>query len=149
MASVPDLLTGHTAGSMGETCRIAIILGGLFLIFTKVSNWRIPVSYIGSVFVLAAIGNHFLPDSIAPPVFQILTGGLLFGALFMATDPVTSPFTNAGKYVSGIVCGILTVSIRSFSGYVEGVMFSIVLINALGPLIDHIILTLKYRPVKI
>lgn len=149
MASTPDLLFGQTAGSMGETCRIAIILGGLFLIFTKVSNWRIPVSYIGSVFVAAAIGNHFLPDSIAPPVFQVLTGGLLFGALFMATDPVTSPFTNAGKYTAGILCGILTVSIRSFSGYVEGVMFSIVLINALAPLIDHVILMLKYRPVKI
>ena len=148
MAAVSDLLTGHTAGSMGETCRIAIILGGLFLIFTKVGNWRIPVSYIGTVFISAVIGNHFLPESIAPPVFQILTGGLLFGALFMATDPVTSPFTNAGKYTAGILCGILTVSIRSFSGYVEGVMFSIVIMNAFAPLIDHMVLMLKYRPVK-
>jgi len=149
MASIPDLLVGNTTGSMGETCRIAIIIGGLFLMFTKVGNWRIPVSYIGTVFVFAAIGNRFLPGSIAPPVFQVLTGGLLFGALFMATDPVTSPFTQPGKYTFGIMCGILTVLIRSFSGYVEGVMFSIVIMNALTPLIDHIVLMLKYRPAKI
>lgn len=149
MASIFDLLVGKTAGSMGETCRIAIILGGLLLIFTKVSNWRIPVSYVGSVFVFAAVGNHFLPARVAPPVFQVLTGGLLFGALFMATDPITSPFTRAGKYSFGILCGILTVLIRSFSGYVEGVMFSIVIMNAFAPLVDHIVLTLKYRSVKI
>lgn len=117
--------------------------------FTKVSNWRIPVSYIGAVFVFAAIGNRLAPGSIAPPLFQVLTGGLLFGAMFMATDPVTSPFTRVGKYSFGILCGILTVLIRSFSGFVEGVMFSIVIMNALAPLIDHIVLMLKYRPVKI
>ncbi len=149
MASISDLFIGKTAGSMGETCRIAVIIGGLLLIFTKVSNWRIPISYVGSVFVFAAIGNRLAPGSIAPPVFQVLTGGLLFGALFMATDPVTSPFTRVGKYIFGILCGILTVLIRSFSGFVEGVMFSIVIMNALAPLIDHIVLMLKYRPVKI
>ena len=148
MASVHDLLLGNTAGSMGETCRIAIILGGLFLIFTKVSNWRIPVCYLGSVFVFATIGNHFMPERIAPPVFQLLTGGLLFGAFFMATDPVTSPFTRGGKYTFGILCGILTVLIRSFSGYVEGVMFSIVIMNSFAPLVDHIVLGLRYRAVK-
>ncbi len=103
---------------------------------------------LGSVFVFAAIGNYFLPERIAPALFQVLTGGLLFGAMFMATDPVTSPSTCAGKYTFGIMCGILTVLIRSFSGYVEGVMFSIVIMNAFSPLIDHIVLSLKYRPVK-
>jgi len=149
MPSMLDLLIGNTAGSMGETCRIAIIIGGLILMFTKAGNWRIPVSYIGSVLVFAVIGKHFLPDSIAPPAFQLLSGGLLFGAFFMATDPVTCPFTCAGKYTFGIMCGILTVLIRSFSGYVEGVMFSIVIMNALTPLIDHIVLSFKYRPVKL
>lgn len=148
MPSIFDLLVGKTAGSMGETCRIAIIIGGLFLMFTKASNWRIPVCYVGSVFLFASAGNHFLPERIAPPIFQVLTGGLLFGSLFMATDPVTSPFTRAGKYSFGILCGLLTVLIRSFSGYVEGVMFSIVFMNALSPLIDHVVLMLKYRPVK-
>jgi len=149
MASIPNLLIGNTAGSMGETCRIAIILGGLFLIFTKAGNWRIPLTYIGSVFIFAAIGNLFLPEKIASPVFQIFTGGLMFGAFFMATDPVTSPFTSAGKYTFGIMCGLLTVLIRSFSGYVEGVMFSIVIMNAFSPLIDNIVLSFKYRPVKV
>ena len=149
MASIPDLLVGNTPGSMGETCRIAIIIGGLFLIFTKASNWRIPVTYFGSVFIFAVIGNQFLPERIAPPLFQLFTGGLMFGAFFMATDPVTSPFTCAGKYTFGILCGVLTVLIRSFSGYVEGVMFSIVIMNAFAPLIDHVVLALKYRPVKI
>ena len=148
MASIFDLLVGKTAGSMGETCRLAIIVGGLFLIFTRVSNWRIPVCYIGSVFFFALIGNRLLPERIAPPVFQVLTGGLLFGALFMATDPVTSPFTRAGKFTFGILCGALTVLIRSFSGYVEGVMFSILIMNAFTPLIDHVVLMLKYRSVK-
>jgi len=149
MASFFDLLIGQTAGSMGETCRIAIVLGGIFLILTKVSNWRVPVCYIGSVFLFALIGNHFMPARIAPPAFQVLTGGLLFGAMFMATDPITSPFTRAGKYSFGILCGILTVLIRSFSGYVEGVMFSIVIMNAMTPLIDHIVLMLKYHSVKV
>jgi Na+-transporting NADH:ubiquinone oxidoreductase subunit B/electron transport complex protein RnfD len=148
MASMSDLLIGTTAGSMGETCRIAIILGGLFLLFTKAGNWRIPVSYLGSVFAFAAIGNYFLPGRIAPPAFQLFAGGLMFGAFFMATDPVTSPFTIAGKYSFGIMCGLLTVLIRSFSGYVEGVMFSIVIMNAFAPLIDHVVLMFKYRPVK-
>jgi Na+-transporting NADH:ubiquinone oxidoreductase subunit B/electron transport complex protein RnfD len=148
MASIFDLLVGNTAGSMGETCRLAIIAGGLFLMFTKVSNWRISVCYIGSVFFFALVGNHLLPERIAPPLFQVLTGGLLFGAFFMATDPVTSPFTRAGKFTFGILCGALTVLIRSFSGYVEGVMFSIVIMNAFTPLIDHVVLMLKYRSVK-
>jgi Na+-transporting NADH:ubiquinone oxidoreductase subunit B/electron transport complex protein RnfD len=73
----------------------------------------------------------------------------MFGAFFMATDPVTSPFTGAGKYTFGIMCGLLTVLIRSFSGYVEGVMFSIVIMNAFAPLIDHIVLMFKYRAAKL
>ena len=103
----------------------------------------------GSVLIFAWIGNSALPAKIAPPVFQLLSGGLLFGAMFMATDPVTSPFTKAGKFVFGILCGLLTVLIRSFSGYVEGVMFSIVIMNAFTPLIDRVILGIKYKPVKI
>ncbi len=149
MAPYLDLLIGTQPGSMGETCRIAIILGGIFLMFTRVGNWRIPVCYIGSVFIAALAGNHFLPEKIAPPLFQVLTGGLLFGAMFMATDPVTSPFSKAGKYFFGISCGILTVLIRSFSANVEGVMFSIVIMNAFTPLIDYIVLKFKFRPVKI
>lgn len=140
-----DLLLGRTAGCIGETFRMGLILGGLFLLLTRVSNWRIPLSYIGTVFIFSSIGTHFVPAHIAPPLFQMLSGGLMLGALFMATDPVTTPFTITGKFIFGIGCGIFTVLIRAFSGYVEGVMFSIILMNAFSPLIDHMVLKLKYR----
>ncbi len=149
MSSYLDLFMGTIAGSAGETCALAIIIGGLFLIFTKVANWRIPLVYLATVALLAGIGHQIWPSQVAPPLFQLLAGGLLFGAMFMATDPVTSPVTKTGKYIFGIGCGILTVLIRSFSGYVEGVMFSIVLMNAFSPLIDHIVLLVKYPDVKV
>jgi len=144
-ASYSDLLFGAVGGSMGETFRIGIILGGIFLIITKIVNWRIPVAYIGSVFVLSAIGSQFLPQ-VAPPMYQILTGGLLFGAFFMATDPVTSPFTKSGMWIFGIFAGLLTLLFRTFGGYVEGVMFSILLANSITPLIDSVILNAKFKP---
>jgi len=156
-----DLLWGVTSGSVGETFHLGIIVGGLFLIFTRVSDWRIPLSFIGAVFVFAfggsILGGLFSGAENMPAfsevfsgalgfgVFHVLAGGLLFGAMFMATDPVTSPFTKTGKWIFGILCGLLTVLIRSFSGYVEGVMFSIVIMNATAPLIDHIVLSVRYR----
>lgn len=149
MTGYQELLMGQTAGSMGEIFHLGIIVGGIFLMITKVSNWRIPVSYLGSVLILSWLGNNVFPENVAPPLFQLLAGGLLFGAMFMATDPVTCPYTRIGKYIFGILCGFLTVLIRGFSGYVEGVMFSIVIMNAFTPLIDHIILTVKYKQVQV
>ena len=144
-----QLLMGAAPGSMGETFRLGLIIGGIFLMITKVSSWRIPVSYIGTVLALSSIGHMFMPETIAAPVYQILTGGLLFGAFFMATDPVSSTYTKAGKVVFGIGLGLFTVLIRSFSGYTEGVMFSIILMNAFGPLIDSYVLDQKYKPVSV
>jgi RnfABCDGE-type electron transport complex D subunit len=140
-----DLLLGSTPGSTGEIFRIGIIAGGLFLMATRVANWRVPLAYLGTVFVVSAAGNLLAPRLVAPPVFQLLAGGLLFGAMFMATDPVTSPGTAAGKYVFGIGCGVVTVVLRTLSGFTEGVMFAIVLMNALAPLIDTIVMNLKYK----
>lgn len=148
ITSYLDLLIGKAPGSLGETFRFGIILGGLFLIFTKVANFRIPISYILSVLIFASIGHTLLPEKIAPPVFQLLTGGLLLGAFFMATDPVTSPFTKGGKWICGVLLGFLTVLIRSISGYVEGVMFSIILMNGFSPLIDQLILKTRYKRVR-
>jgi Na+-transporting NADH:ubiquinone oxidoreductase subunit B/electron transport complex protein RnfD len=91
----------------------------------------------------------FFPDKVAEPVFQLLSGGLLFGAFFMASDPVTSPYTKPGKIIFAVLCGLLTVLIRSFSGYVEGVMFSIVIMNGFSPLIDRFIVSFKYRAVRV
>ncbi len=143
-----DLLLGLTAGSMGELFRIGIIAGGIFLMASKVANWRVPIFYLGTVVLFSFIGNIAVPAKIAPPLFQFLSGGLLFGAFFMATDPVTSPFTGTGKIFFGILLGILTVLIRSFSGYTEGVMFSIIFMNALAPLLDHFVLTARYKVAK-
>jgi Na+-translocating ferredoxin:NAD+ oxidoreductase RnfD subunit len=145
VTAIPDLLFGQVAGSMGEIFRIGIIVAGLFLLFTRVASWRTSMTYLVSVFVVALIGHWALPELVAPAVFQILAGGLLFGAFFMATDPITSPGTNAGKIIFGVGCGIVTVVVRTFSGFTEGVMFSIVFMNAFSPLIDKIVVDRKYR----
>ncbi|MFH1593279.1 MAG: RnfABCDGE type electron transport complex subunit D [Candidatus Omnitrophota bacterium] len=140
-----DLLIGNIPGCVGETCKIVIILGGIFLIITKVANWRVPVSYIGTVCVLSFIFNRIWPHNFAPPIFQLLSGGLLFGAVFMATDPVTSPFTQGGRWIFGVLLGVLTLCIRGFSGYVEGVMFAIIFMNIFAPIIDQAVLSFRYR----
>ena len=132
---------GTYSGSVGETFHLGIIIGGIFLMFTKVSDWRIPLSFISSVFVFAFAGTvigglfasgenvktmgELISGGFNFGVFQVLAGSLLFGAMFMVTDPVTSPVSKVGKWIFGILCGLLTVLIRVFSGYVEGVMFSI------------------------
>jgi Na+-transporting NADH:ubiquinone oxidoreductase subunit B/electron transport complex protein RnfD len=148
LTPVLDLLLGQVTGSMGELFRLGVLAGGLFLLLTRVANWRVPLTYLGSVALLSWIGSLVLPDLVAPPHFQLLAGGLLFGAFFMATDPVSSPSTRAGKWVFGIGCGVVTLLIRLFSGFTEGVMFSILFMNAFSPLIDTLVLNVKYRTVK-
>ena len=142
LESYRKLLIGDIPGCLGETSKMLIILGGLFLMITKVSNWRIPVAYLGTVVLLSSILSQISPDRFAPPLFQILSGGLLFGAMFMATDPVTSPMTSQGKWVCGFLLGVLTIVIRGLSGYSEGVMFAIILMNIFNPLIDNVVLSL-------
>lgn len=146
--SIMDLLLGAAPGSMGETFRLGIIIAGLWLIFTKISSWRTSLTYIASVFVFAGLGHMMMPDAINPAIYQVLTGGLLYGAFFMATDPVSSPFTQTGKIIYGIALGFFTVLIRSFSGSAEGVMFSIILMNAFGPLIDSYVLDNRFKPLS-
>ena len=140
-----DLLLGYQAGCIGETFRIGIILGGLFLIVTRIVDWRIPLAYLGTVAIFPWVTSHLMHTAFAPSLFQLLSGGLLFGAFFMATDPVTSPFTKPGRWIAGILLGVLTVLIRGLSGYVEGVMFSILLVNSFSPLIDTVVLKVRYR----
>jgi Na+-transporting NADH:ubiquinone oxidoreductase subunit B/electron transport complex protein RnfD len=149
LTPLADLLLGQVTGSMGELFRIGVLAGGLFLIATRVANWRVPLAYLASVALLSWIGNRAAPDLFAPPLFQLLAGGLLFGAFFMATDPVSSPSTKAGKWVFGIGCGIVTLLIRHFSGFGEGVMFSILFMNAFAPLIDILVLNVKYRTARL
>jgi Na+-transporting NADH:ubiquinone oxidoreductase subunit B/electron transport complex protein RnfD len=147
-ASYLNLLLGQVAGSTGEVFRMGIIAGAVLLLVTRISSWRITVSYLASVAVFALIGHALGPRTFAPPLFQLLAGSVLFGAVFMATDPVTSPATKPGKLIFGTGCGIITVLIRTFSGFTEGVMFSIVIMNAFTPLIDNLVVNLKYRPAK-
>jgi RnfABCDGE-type electron transport complex D subunit len=140
-----SMLLGHAPGCVGETFRIGILLGGLFVVVMRAGDWRVPLSYLGSVALSALVLHGIMPERVAPVWFQLLSGGLLFGAFFMANDPVTSPFTFTGRWVYGIVLGILTVLIRALSGLPESVMFAILLMNAVTPLIDSTIVNIAYK----
>lgn len=140
-----DLLLGRSPGCIGETFRLGIIVGGLFLIMVRIVDWRIPLAYLGSVFIFPFLSNRILHTQFAPGLFQLLSGGLLLAAFFMATDPVTAPFTKPGRWIAGILLGVLTVLIRGLSGYVEGAMFSLLIVNAFTPLIDTLVLKVRYR----
>ena len=129
------LLFGKVGGCIGETSAVALIAGGLYLIVRRVINWRIPVFYIGSFAVFAFIFGRtgFFSGDI---LFEVLNGGLMMGAFFMATDYATSPITPKGKVIMGIGCGFLTVMIRFYGGYPEGVSYAILIMNLFVPLID-------------
>ena len=131
-----QMLFGQMGGSFGEISAIALAIGALFLLIRKVITWHIPVAFIGSVFVFAAIFHHVDPSMYADPFFHIITGGLLLGAFYMATDMVTSPTSAWGMIIFGIGCGVITMLIRMFGAYPEGVSFAILLMNALVPLIN-------------
>ncbi len=128
---------GNMGGSLGETSALALLLGGIILILFKLIKWQVPVSYVATVAAFTAAINYFFPGVTPPALFHILTGGLLLGAIFMATDMVTSPMTKKGAVVFGIGCGIITCVIRIWGNYPEGVSFSILFMNALVPLIDR------------
>lgn len=132
-----DLFLGKVTGCVGETSALALIVGGLFLIATKCIDWRIPVSYFGSVAVISGIFWIAFPNRYPDPLFYLLAGGLMLGGFFMATDPVTSPVTIKGKWVFGIGAGIVMMVIRNWGGPPEGVMYSILFMNALTPLINR------------
>lgn len=132
-----DLLTGHRGGSLGEVSVLAILLGGLFLLWRRIISWHIPVAFLGSAFVFAAILHAADPQAFLPPGFSILSGGIMLGAFFMATDMVTSPMTPWGKIIFGLGCGLLTILIRNFGSYPEGVSFAILIMNAFVPLINR------------
>jgi electron transport complex protein RnfD len=137
-----DLFLGNgVSGSLGETCKLAILVGGIYLIVRRRIDWRVPLFYIGTVFALSA----FLPPRAAnasipwanDPLYHILSGGLFLGAFFMATDMVTTPVTPLGRIIFAIGCGLMVCFIRFYGGYPEGVAYSIVLMNTTTPLIDR------------
>lgn len=129
-ADMMAMAIGHMNGSLGETGSIAILAGCLFLILTKVISWHIPVSVLGSAALLSwALGGN--------PVLDLLSGGLILGACFMATDYVTSPMTKQGQVLFGVMIGVLTILIRRYGSYPEGVSFAILIMNSFVPIINR------------
>ena len=145
LAGLPELFWGNVTGSIGETSAAAIILGGLFLVLIGVANWRTVAGTLGAFLVLQAVLHAADPARFAPPLWGLLAGGLLFGAFFMATDPVTSPVTDGAKVVYGILIGVVTVLIRGLAGLTEGVMFAILLGNIFAPLLDEVFIRIRLR----
>ena len=135
--SILDMLWGVTGGSLGEMSTVALIVGGLFLIIRKVITWHIPVVMIITMVVLTGIFWMIDPQQYANPLIHILSGGAILGAFFMATDLVTSPMTKKGMVVFAIGIGLITVVIRLFGAYPEGVSFAIIIMNAFVPLINN------------
>jgi electron transport complex protein RnfD len=129
---IKNLFIGNCGGCLGETSAILLIIGAVYLLIRGFISYRIPVAYIGSVIIFSLI----LPTKYSP-FFHVFSGGLMLGALFMATDYVTSPITKKGQWIFGIGCGILTLLIRISGGYPEGVSYSILLMNVATPLIDR------------
>lgn len=132
-----NAFTGNIGGCLGETSALALLIGGALLIALKIIKWQVPVSFIGTVAIFTGIVNYFAPTVTPEALFHVLTGGLFLGAFFMATDMVTSPITTKGAVIFGVGCGLITCLIRIWGGYPEGVSFSILIMNALVPLIDR------------
>jgi electron transport complex protein RnfD len=135
-----DLFLGNgVPGCIGETCKAALLVGGVYLIVRKIVDWRVPLAYIGTVFLLAWLlpAKEGAPGWANDPVYHILSGGLFIGAFFMATDMVTTPVTRTGRAIFGAGCGTFVTLVRFYGGYPEGVAYSIVLMNTCTPLIDR------------
>jgi electron transport complex protein RnfD len=127
-----DMLLGFHGGAIGETCSIAIILGYIYLVLRKVIKFETPLIFVGTVFLLTLVAE----SNIITATYQALAGGLLFGAVFMATDYVTTPITRTGKMIFAFGCGLITFLIRYFGSYVEGVSFAILVMNIVSPYIE-------------
>ena len=151
--ALKDLFIGNVGGCIGETSALALIIGAIFLMYKQIIGFSVPVSYIGTVFILfwvfnGASSDLFTSDALIIPAYHVLSGGLVLGALFMATDMVTCPITTKGRFIFGVGCGALTFCIRKFGGYPEGVCYSILIMNLFVPLIDRYVRPAMYGKVK-
>ena len=136
LPALSDMLLGNIGGSLGEISAVLLILGGIYMLWKKVITWQIPVSIIITVAVISGIFWLVNPDIYINPVYHILTGGLMLGAVFMATDMVTSPMTGKAQIIYGIGIGLITISIRMFGAYPEGISFAILIMNAFVPILN-------------
>jgi len=139
LPSFLNLLMGKTTGSAGEVSALALLLGMLYMMYRKIISWHIPISILVTVALFTGILWFANPDRFADPLFHLLSGGLMLGAIYMATDYVTSPMTGRGMIVYGIGIGIVTVLIRVFGAYPEGVQFAILIFNGFTPLINKFV----------
>ncbi len=139
-----DLLIGNRGGALGEVCILALLLGGVYLLYKGIISWHIPVSYVATVAVFMWMFGAPAGFGRGDVLFQVLSGGLVLGAFFMATDYVTSPVTKKGQVIFGVCCGLLTGIIRRWGGYPEGVCYSILIMNAAAPLIDRFVQKRRY-----
>ena len=137
LPSLVDIFLGHMGGSFGEVCALAILIGAIYLLCCKIISWHIPVAFIGTAFIFSGILWLADPTQFINPVTTILTGGIMLGACFMATDMVTSPMSKTGQLIFGAGCGLLTIIIRNWGAYPEGVSFAILLMNSVTPLINR------------
>jgi electron transport complex protein RnfD len=144
-----ELAMGIISGSAGETCALLILVGGIYLVARNMMNWRIPISIFLTVFIFSGILYLINSEAYPSPVFMLFSGGLMLGAVFMATDMVASPITPLGVWVYGLLIGVLVVVIRIWGGLPEGVMYAILLANAVAPHIDKLIRPRVYGTQKV
>lgn len=137
LPSSADMLIGNTGGCLGEVSAIAIIIGLVYMLVRRIITWHIPVSILATVFVFSGLMHLANPTTYVSPEYELLTGGLLLGSVFMATDYVTSPMTKKGQLIYGVAIGFLTVVIRNWGAYPEGMSFAILIMNAFTPLINN------------
>lgn len=143
-----ELALGIISGSTGETCAVLIVLGGIYLVFRKMLNWHIPVSILLTVAVVSGLLFMSDPTKYPSPQFMLFSGGLLLGAVYMATDMVSSPITTRGVWLYGVLIGLLVVIIRIWGGLPEGVMYAILLANAVSPHLDNLVKNRVYGTPK-
>lgn len=132
LPSLANVFIGHVGGCIGETSALALLLGGAYLIYKKVIDWKIPATFIGTTLIITAIAGRA-----GNPIYELFVGGLMIGAIFMATDYATCPITPKGRIIFGVGCGVITSLIRIFGGYPEGVSYSILIMNLFVPLIER------------
>ena len=131
LPSLLDMFLGVRGGCLGETCTLALLLGGIYLLVKRVISWHLPIAFLGTVALMSLVCGQ-------QPLYQLMSGGLMIGAIFMATDYSTSPATKWGKIIAGVFCGLITVMIRFWGNFPEGVSFAILLMNILTPYIEKL-----------
>ena len=146
--SIGEMFLGKVGGSLGEVSALCLLVGGVYLLIRKVISWQIPVAYIGTVAILTLIAAPAGIDNVQYMLYNVFGGGLMLGAIFMATDYATSPVTKPGQLIFGLGCGLLTCFIRRFGSYPEGVCYSILIMNCTTWLLDKYIRPVIYGAPK-